>query len=102
VGNARATHPTCQDRFARTMCVGLQTLGNLCGIGHSLWSKGDEQTVAVWILRHHVERSCITIRVSISEDIDRVAVAPVSGQKFIEFLQSRFGKLGKLATVCYQ
>jgi len=51
-------------------------------------------------LRHDFNRLGVALRISITENVDRIAVAPVRGKKFVQLLQGRFGKLGEFSAVC--
>src|SRR5689334_10327675 len=79
-----SAHPARQKRLVLLMGVRRKEFGDFSGICHSLWRQGDDKTVARGIVNRNLERLCITFRIGVTEDIDRVRVTPVKGEKCVQ------------------
>jgi len=71
-------------------------------ISHTLGGENHEQAIAVRIARGDFEGATVALRIGVSEDVDGVVVAPVSGQKFVEVVQAIRGKIRQFSASRYQ
>jgi hypothetical protein len=83
-GDFSPTHPTGQDRFFGCRRVALQLLGGQGWVSHRLRSQNDQQAIAVWILRRNLKRFGVAFRVGISQNVHRVAMAPVCWEHLVK------------------
>ena len=79
-----ATHPARDDRLAIDRSVFLQRLGRRSGFRHRLRRQDHEQTVDARVLRHDLDRLCITLGPGVTQHIDGIAVAPGGGQQVVQ------------------
>ena len=90
------SHPAGKHRFAFNFGIWLQLFRSYCRIGHILRCKDNEHAVRIRIFSGNFERFGIPVRSRITEDIDRIASAPVGRQQTVQCVKCFFADFRKL------